>query len=179
MTDIVREHTERAAFVPAEDGLECDVRSWASLCEIADKDADGNAVSGDLVSQDARNCLLRSDDKLLAAIGFQDLVVVANDGTVLVVQRDRAQDVGEVVRNLRGSARYEAEVHSRVYRPWGSHQGIDFGPRFQVKRLTGSPGSRLSLQSHRHRTEHWVAVAGVAEVTRDDAVFHLYPDQST
>ncbi|MBK1699043.1 mannose-1-phosphate guanylyltransferase/mannose-6-phosphate isomerase [Rhodovibrio salinarum] len=174
----VMEHTDRAAVVPAEIGWS-DVGSWASLWEIADKDADGNAISGDVVTQDARNCLLRSEQHLLAAIGVEDLVVIAQDDAVLVVPRDRAQDVGAFAKTLRAEQRSEADVHSRVYRPWGSYQGVDLGPRFQVKRLTVSPGSRLSLQSHKHRAEHWVVVEGVAEVTCDDAVFQLYPDQST
>ena len=174
----VMERTDRAAVVPAEIGWS-DVGSWASLWEIAEKDSDGNALSGDVVTQDARNCLLRSEDHLLAAIGVEDLVVVAQDDAVLVVPRARAQDVGALVKNLRDGERAEAELHSRVYRPWGSYQGVDLGARFQVKRLTVSPGSRLSLQSHKHRAEHWVVVEGVAEVTCDDKVFHLYPDQST
>ena len=174
----VMEHTERAAVVPAEIGWS-DVGSWASLWEIAEKDGDGNAVSGDVVTQDARNCLLRSDKHLLAAIGVEDLVVVAQDDAVLVVPRDRAQDVGAFAKRLNADGRSEAELHSTVYRPWGSYQGIDLGERFQVKRLTVSPGSRLSLQSHRHRAEHWVVVDGIAEVTCDDKVFHLHPNQST
>jgi mannose-1-phosphate guanylyltransferase/mannose-1-phosphate guanylyltransferase/mannose-6-phosphate isomerase len=178
LDNAVMEHTDRAAVVPAEIGWS-DVGSWASLWEIADKDAAGNAVSGDVVTQDAHNCLLRSDDHLLTAIGVEDLVVVAQDDAVLVVPRARAQDVGSLVKNLRAEERSEAELHSRVYRPWGSYQGVDLGERFQVKRLTVSPGSRLSLQSHRHRAEHWVVVEGVAEVTCDDRVFHLYPNQST
>ena len=174
----VMEHTERAAVVPAEIGWS-DVGSWASLWEIAAKDGDGNAVSGDVVTQDARNCLLRSDQHLLAAIGVEDLVVVAQDDAVLVVPRARAQDVGAFAKRLNADGRSEAELHSTVYRPWGSYQGIDLGERFQVKRLTVSPGSRLSLQSHRHRAEHWVVVEGVAEVTCDDEVFQLHPNQST
>ena len=174
----VMEHTERAAVVPAEIGWS-DVGSWASLWEIAAKDADGNALSGDVVAQGARNCLLRSEQHLLAAIGVEDMVVVVQDDAVLVVPRDRAQEVGAFAKRLNAAGRSEAELHSEVFRPWGSYQGIDLGNRFQVKRLTVSPGSRLSLQSHRHRAEHWVVVEGVAEVTCDEQVFHLYPDQST
>jgi mannose-1-phosphate guanylyltransferase/mannose-1-phosphate guanylyltransferase/mannose-6-phosphate isomerase len=174
----VMEHTDRAAVVPAELGWS-DVGSWASLWEIAEKDADGNAVTGDVLAQGARNCLLRSDSRLLAAIGVENLVVVVEDDAVLVVSRDQAQDVGKLVKQLQASGRSEADLHTRVYRPWGSYQGIDVGERFQVKRLTVSPGSRLSLQSHNHRAEHWIVVEGVAEVTCDDSVFHLYPNQST
>ena len=172
------EHTERAAVVPAEIGWS-DIGSWASLWEVAAKDADGNAMSGDVVAQGARNCLLRSEQHLLAAIGVENLVVVVQNDAVLVVPRDRTQEVGALAKRLNAEGRSEAALHSEVFRPWGSYQGIDLGDRFQVKRLTVSPGSRLSLQSHRHRAEHWVVVEGVAEVTCDEQVFHLYPDQST
>jgi mannose-1-phosphate guanylyltransferase/mannose-1-phosphate guanylyltransferase/mannose-6-phosphate isomerase len=174
----VMEHTELAAVVPTEIGWS-DVGSWASLWEIAAKDGDGNALSGDVVAQDARNCLLRSEQHLLAAIGVEDLVVVVQDDAVLVVPRDRAQEVGALAKRLNAEGRPEADLHSQVFRPWGSYQGIDLGNRFQVKRLTVSPGSRLSLQSHKYRAEHWVVVEGIAEVTCDDKVFQLYPDQST
>ena len=175
----VMEATQKAAVVPAEIGWS-DVGSWAAIWNNADKDVDGNAVSGDVVAYEAQNCLLRSEDKqLLAAVGVRDLVVVATDDAVLVVPRDRAQDVGDLVKQMKRDGRSEVSVHSRVYRPWGSYMGIDLGTRFQVKRLTVAPGSRLSLQRHRHRAEHWVVVQGEAEVTRDDETFRLKPDQST
>ena len=174
----VMEHTDAAAVVPAELGWS-DIGSWAALWTIAEKDDQGNACVGDTVTQDTRNSLLHSDGKLLAAIGVSDLVVVVQDDAVLVVPRDRAQDVGGFVKSLRGQERAEAEVHSRVYRPWGSYQGIDLGEKYQVKRLTVAPGSRLSLQSHQYRAEHWVVVEGLAEVTCDGHVSHLHPDEST
>jgi mannose-1-phosphate guanylyltransferase/mannose-6-phosphate isomerase len=174
----VMEKTGRAAVVPADLGWS-DVGSWAGLWEVLDKDGAGNAVQGDVVTVDSENCLLRSDDQLLVALGLSDIVVAATDDAVLVCPRDRAQDVGDVVKRLRRDGRREPEVHTKVYRPWGNYQGIDLGGRFQVKRITVMPGATLSLQRHRHRAEHWVVVEGVAEVTRDDEVFTLYPNQST
>jgi mannose-1-phosphate guanylyltransferase/mannose-6-phosphate isomerase len=178
LDNAIMERTDRAAVVPAEIGWS-DVGSWTALWEISEKDSHANALSGDVVTHDARGCLLRSDGRLLAAIGVEDLIVVAQDDALLVVPRERAQEVGALVKDLRARGRDEAELHSRVYRPWGSYQGVDVGERFQVKRLTVSPGSRLSLQSHRHRAEHWIVVDGVAEVTCDGRVFRLHPDQST
>lgn len=174
----VMEPTDRAAVVPAELGWS-DVGSWAALWEVLDKDADGNAVQGDVAVHEARNCLLRSEDRLLAAVGVDDLVVVATDDAVLVCPRGRAQDVGALVKRMATEGREEPQVHSQVFRPWGSYRGIDRGSRFQVKRITVAPGAKLSLQRHRHRAEHWVVVEGEAEVTCDDQVFRLYPNQST
>jgi mannose-1-phosphate guanylyltransferase/mannose-1-phosphate guanylyltransferase/mannose-6-phosphate isomerase len=174
----VMEHTDRAAVVTADFGWS-DVGSWAALWDIADKDAAGNALTGDVVAQDARNSLLSSSGRLMVALGVEDIVAVATDDAVLICHRHNAQQVGDAVKQLSAQEREEAKLHSRVYRPWGSYQGIDLGARFQVKRLTVSPGSRLSLQSHRHRAEHWVVVEGVAEITCDGRTFRLQPDQST
>lgn len=174
----VMEHTERAAVVPAEIGWS-DVGSWDALWDVLPKDEHGNACSGDIVTLDSRNCLLRSDDRMLAVIGAENLAVVSTDDAVLVCPRDQAQRVGELVKKLKADGRGEAELHSEVHRPWGSYRGVDRGARFQVKRIVVAPGRRLSLQSHRHRAEHWIVVAGEAEVTRNEEVFRLSPNQST
>lgn len=173
----VMEHTERAAVMPVAMGWS-DIGSWDGLWQILDKDAHGNACQGDVHARDSRNCLLRSDEQLLVALGVEDLAIVSTDDAVLVCPRERAQEVGPVVAELRAAGRSQPEVHTTVYRPWGSYRGIDLGGRFQVKRITVKPGAKLSLQRHRHRAEHWVVVEGVAEVTRDDEVFTLRPNES-
>jgi mannose-1-phosphate guanylyltransferase/mannose-6-phosphate isomerase len=173
----VMEHTTRAAVVPVAMGWS-DIGSWNGLWQMLAKDAHGNARQGDVHARDSRNCLLRSDEQLLVTLGVSDLVVVSTDDAVLVCPRERAQEVGPVVAELRQEGRSQPEVHTTVYRPWGSYRGIDLGERFQVKRITVSPGAKLSLQRHRHRAEHWVVVDGVAEVTRDDEVFTLRANES-
>jgi mannose-1-phosphate guanylyltransferase/mannose-6-phosphate isomerase len=174
----VMERTDRAAVVPAEMGWS-DVGSWAALWSIQPKDTAGNVAQGDVVAEDAQNCLLHSDGRLLAAVGVRDLIVVATDDAILVCPRDQSERVGAMAKRLMAEGRTEAVVHTQVYRPWGSYQSVDAAPGFQVKRLTVKPGSRLSLQSHRHRAEHWVVVEGEAEITCDGRVFRLYPNQST
>ena len=173
----VMERTDRTVVVPADLGWS-DIGSWNGLWQILGKDGQGNAVQGDVDARDSRNCLLRSDEQILVALGLEDLVVVAMDDAVLVCPRERAQEVGAVVKDLKAEGRSQPEVHTTVYRPWGSYRGIDLGARFQVKRITVSPGQTLSLQRHRHRAEHWVVVEGEAEVTRDGEVFTLQPNES-
>lgn len=173
----VLERTDRAAVVPVAMQWS-DIGSWNGLWGVLDKTAEGNAVQGDVHAVDSHNALLRSDAGLLVALGVEDLVVVSTDDAVLVCPRERAEDVGQIVAELRASERSEAEVHTTVHRPWGSYRGIDLGTRFQVKRITVKPGAKLSLQRHRHRSEHWVVVDGLAEVTRDDEVFTLRPNES-
>ena len=115
---------------------------------------------------------------MIAALGLEDMVVVATRDAVLVAPKDRTSEVRELVARLVDEERDEAMMPSQVYRPWGSYQDIDEGPRFRVKRIIVRPGGRLSLQRHKYRAEHWVVVRGEAEVTRGEDITTLQPDQS-
>jgi mannose-1-phosphate guanylyltransferase/mannose-1-phosphate guanylyltransferase/mannose-6-phosphate isomerase len=152
--------------VPSDPGWS-DVGSWASLWDIAAKDADGNAALGPVALVGARNCYVRSEGTLAGVVGLDDVVLVVTDDAVLACRRDRAQEVKALVDELRKRGRKEAAEHRRVYRPWGSYEGLALGTRFQVKRIVVRPGQKLSLQKHFHRAEHWVVVQGTAIVERD------------
>jgi len=156
-----------------------DLGSWASLYDEKPKDAQGNVASGDTVSEDAHDNLLLATDRLVAAVGVRDLVVVETADAVLVAHKSRAQDVKKVAEGLKRGNRSEHCFHRRVHRPWGFFESIDSGHRFQVKRLTVKPGAALSLQLHHHRAEHWIVVSGTARVTRGDEVFLLSENQAT
>jgi mannose-1-phosphate guanylyltransferase/mannose-6-phosphate isomerase len=174
----VMEKTDRAAVVELNAGWS-DVGAWSSLWETHSQDASGNVLAGDVATHDTSNSLLISQHRLLAAVGIEDVIVVETPDAVLVAKKDRAEDVKEIVNRLKADGRSEYQVHRRVYRPWGSYEGIDVGERFQVKRLTVKPGAALSLQMHHHRAEHWVVVRGTAKVTRGDEVFMLTENHST
>ena len=174
----VMEHTEAAVVVPADMGWS-DVGSWSALWEIGAKDGDGNVVLGDVITDGTTDSYIRSEGRLVAALGLDNVVVVATDDVVLVVRRDEAQNVKKVVEVLARAGRPEHSVHTKVYRPWGYYQSIDAGDRFQVKRLHVNPGQKLSLQMHHHRAEHWVVVSGTAKVTRGDETFLLNENEST
>ena len=174
----VMEKTDTAAVVPANVGWS-DIGSWAALWEIGAKDEHGNVHKGHVMAQDTGNSYLRSESQLLAVVGVRDMVIVATEDAVLVAPLDRAQDVKQVVDRLKLEGSDQHVAHVKVLRPWGSYQSLDAGHHFQVKQLTVKPGARLSLQSHRHRAEHWVVVEGRARVTRDEEVFDLGPNQST
>jgi mannose-1-phosphate guanylyltransferase/mannose-6-phosphate isomerase len=128
---------------------------------------------------DTSNALLISQSRLLAAVGLKDTIVVETPDAVLVAHKDYAQKVKDVVAHLKKQSRNEHLDHRRVYRPWGTYEGVDSGERFQVKRLVVKPGASLSLQMHHHRAEHWVVVRGTARVTRGEEVFLLSENQST
>lgn len=174
----VMEKTERAQVLLLDAGWS-DVGAWSSVWENAARDGQGNVVQGDVVLQDSRHTLVLAQSRLVAAIGLEDVVVVETADAVLVMSRERAQQVKEVVRQLAEAGRPECEHHRLVHRPWGSYETVDQGDGFQVKRLTVLPGASLSLQMHYHRAEHWVVVRGAARVTRGDEVFVLTENQST
>ena len=174
----VMEHTTRAAVVPVSMGWN-DVGSWDALWDISDKDGAGNAVIGNVVAEDTRNCYLRSEAGLIAAIGIEDLVVVATDDALLLAPRDRTQEVRRLVARLAAEGRDESDALPTVHRPWGTYRSLHNGHRVQVKHITVKPGGRLSLQMHHHRAEHWIVVHGTARIRRGDEELMLTEDQST
>lgn len=174
----IMEKTDSAVVVPLDAGWS-DLGSWASLLELGPRDQDENVVLGDVVTKDVNNCYLRSEARLLTALGVKDLIVVDSSDALLVVHKDRVQDVKAIVNQLKAAGREESISHRKVYRPWGAYESIDVSKRFQVKRITVKPGGILSLQMHHHRAEHWIIVRGTARITRGDKVLLLTEDQST
>jgi len=142
-------------------------------------DGHGNVLRGRVISQDSRNCYLRSEHRLVVGLGVDNLVVVETDDVVLVAHRDRAQDVKGVVGQLERQGAPESKAHRRIYRPWGYYDGVVEGDRWQVKKIQVKPGASLSLQMHHHRAEHWVVVKGTALVEKDGSEELLGENQST
>jgi mannose-1-phosphate guanylyltransferase/mannose-1-phosphate guanylyltransferase/mannose-6-phosphate isomerase len=173
----VMERTALAAVVPCDPGWS-DVGSWGSLWDIGAKDAEGNVASGPVSLLGSKNCYVRSEGILAAVVGLEDVVLVVTDDAVLACRRDQAQDVKAMVEKLKAEGRKEATEQRRVYRPWGSYEGVAHGNRFQVKKIVVRPGSKLSLQKHYHRAEHWVVVAGTAMVERDKERILLRENES-
>lgn len=174
----VMEKTAQAMVLPLSAGWN-DVGSWSALWDVQAKDNQGNVLFGDVLTEGANNCYLYAGNRMVAAVGVDDLVVVETADAVMVAKRDRVQDVKGIVQQLKQQKRAEALLHRRVNRPWGAYEGVDVGDRFQVKRITVHPGARLSLQKHHHRAEHWVVVKGTAKVTRGEKEFLLTENQST
>ena len=174
----VMEKTGQAAVVPLTADWS-DLGSWEAFYEAAPHDGDGNVRVGDVFAEATHNSYLHASGRLVATLGVSDLVVVETADSVLVADRSRVQDVKKLVEALKKQGRGEAENHPLVYRPWGSYEALAKGDRFQVKRIVVKPGGQLSLQKHHHRAEHWVVVAGTAEVTVGDEVRLYHEDQST
>ena len=173
----IMERTERAAVLPSTFDW-FDLGSWEAVWEIAGKDENRNVAAGDAIFADARDCYVSSPNTLTVVLGLEDVIVVNTRDATLVASKSHAEQVKSVVERLKQMGRGEAVVHLRSYRPWGDYEPIDRGGRYQVKRITVKPGGKLSLQSHRHRAEHWVVVSGSALVTVDGTTERLCENES-
>ena len=156
-----------------------DLGAWEAVWQVLPKDADGNAQVGDAIVKDSHNTLVHASSRLVSAVGLSDVVIVETADAVLVADRERSQEVKQIVAHLGREQRGEQALHRKVHRPWGWYDSIDSGARFQVKRIMVKPGASLSLQKHHHRAEHWIVVSGTAEVTNGDKVILLTENQST
>lgn len=156
-----------------------DVGAWDSLWQVLPKDAEGNVSQGDVLLHDCRNTLVMSGGRLVACVGVEDVVVVETPDAILVVHKNKTQDVKKIVDSLKREGRPEGLLHRKVFRPWGWYDGVDAGERFQVKRIVVKPGAALSLQMHHHRAEHWIVVRGTAQVTRGDTSYLVSENEST
>ncbi len=174
----VMEKTPHAVVIPLAAGWS-DIGAWPALWEVCPQDAQGNVIRGDVSTHATQNALLIAQHRFLAVVGIEDIIVVETADAVLVVHKDHAQHVKEIVAKLKAEQREEYKTHRKVHRPWGTYEGVDAGPRFQVKRICVHPGAALSLQMHHHRAEHWIVVKGTAKVTRGEEVFLLSENQST
>lgn len=155
-----------------------DVGAWDALWDVMPKDAHGNASHGDTILEGCENSLLYGGERMVAGVGLKDIIVVETPDAVLVADKSRTQDVKKIVTRLKAEGRSLADTHRKIYRPWGWYDSIDFGERFQVKRIVVHPGRSLSLQSHMHRAEHWIVVRGTARVTVDADVRLVAENQS-
>jgi mannose-1-phosphate guanylyltransferase len=174
----VMEKTSLAVVVPMDCGWS-DVGSWSALWDIEDKDDNNNALKGDVIAFNTSNSYVNAQEKLVAVIGVDDLVVVETKDAILVSKKSEVQHVKKVVEHLKANERPEFKLHREVHRPWGKYDSVDSSDRFQVKRITVKPGAKLSVQMHHHRAEHWIVVAGTAKVTNGDKDILLTENQST
>tara|TARA_B100000900_G_scaffold171713_1_gene145913 strand:+ start:5068 stop:6465 length:1398 start_codon:yes stop_codon:yes gene_type:complete len=156
-----------------------DIGSWTSLLEISQKDENNNFSSGDAISIECKNSYIRSDYKLITAIGLEDMYVINSKDATLVAHKDKVEDIKLIINHLKNNGREEVDYNREVFRPWGSYDSLESGENFQVKILKVKPGAKLSIQSHNFRSEHWVVVSGTAEVTKGDETFILSENEST
>jgi mannose-1-phosphate guanylyltransferase len=173
----VMEKTDSAVVIPLDAGWS-DVGSYSALWDVCSKDENSNVIKGDVIAQQSRNSYIHSQNKLIATVGVDNLVIIDTPDAVLVANKDKVQDVKNIVAQLKSQNRSEATLPREVYRPWGKYDSVDMGERFQVKRITVNSGAKLSVQMHHHRAEHWIVVSGTAKVTIDESTQLLSENQS-
>ena len=174
----VMEKTQLGSVLPLSAGWS-DVGSWSALWDTAERDEDGNVLRGRVINEGSRNCYLRSEHRLVVGLGIENLVVVETDDAVLIADRNQAQNVKTIVKQLEADGSREGKAHRKIYRPWGHYTGVVEDSRWQVKRISVKPGASLSLQMHHHRAEHWIVVSGTAVVERDGETELVGENQST
>lgn len=174
----VMEHSQRVAVLPVDFGWN-DIGTWQALSQLTPADAHQNRVVGEAVLVDTHNTFVQSEDRLIAALGVRDLVIVDTPDALLVSHANAVQRVKEVVGILRERAHETALTHKTVVRPWGAYTVLEEGPGFKVKRIEVNPGASLSLQMHHHRSEHWIVVQGKASVINGDKTLEIAANQST
>ncbi|HEY7772620.1 MAG TPA: mannose-1-phosphate guanylyltransferase/mannose-6-phosphate isomerase [Marinagarivorans sp.] len=172
------EKTQKAWVLPLQNSGWNDIGSWDALWDVSDKDANGNALVGDVIAEGSSNCYVNTENRLVALVGVDNIAVIDTADAVLVINKDKAQQVKDVVAQLKADNRSEYTFHREVHRPWGCYDSIDNGERYQVKRITVKPGASLSLQMHHHRAEHWIVVSGTAVVQRGEEEMLVTENQS-
>lgn len=174
----VMERSDKVAVIPVDLDWS-DVGSLVAMGDFLAADERGNTTSGNVIDIDSKNSIIYGEDRLVATLGLEDMIVVDTHDATLICPKDRAQDVRKVVDVLKAKNATEYLVHRTMYRPWGSYTLLGHGPGFKIKIIEVKPGARLSLQMHHHRSEHWVVISGTATVTRGEEVFNVHVNEST
>jgi mannose-1-phosphate guanylyltransferase/mannose-6-phosphate isomerase len=174
----VMEKCKQAAVVACDIGW-TDVGSWTALSDLSLPDSSGNRVEGEALLVDVKDCYLRGGERMIGAVGVENLIVIDTPDALLVAHKDRAQDVKQIYAELKTRGHETYKIHRTVHRPWGTYSVLEEGPRFKIKRIEVKPGASLSLQMHHHRNEHWVVVSGMARVVNGDKEFFVATNEST
>ena len=174
----VMEKTKKGIVLPMDVGWS-DIGNWQSVWENSKKDNEGNAIEGNVIVEDSKNCLFKSENRLVVGVGLENLIIVDTSDVLLVSCKDEAQKIKEVVKKLNSAGMKEGQEHKKIYRPWGSYISVLEETKWKVKMIMVKPGESLSLQMHHHRAEHWVVVEGIAKIDLNSEQKILLENEST
>lgn len=172
------EHSDKVAVVPSDFGWS-DIGSWNAVGQLVEPDEAGNRGVGDVIFVDSHNTFVQAEDRIVAALGVDNLMIIDTADALLVAHPDHAQDVKKVVARLKSLNHDSYRLHRTVTRPWGTYTVLEEGPGFKIKRIEVKPGGSLSLQMHHHRSEHWIVVKGMAKVVNGDREIFVSTNEST
>lgn len=174
----VLEKTQKAAVVPCDLGWS-DIGTWSAMSEIMESDTNGNVTKGEIITHNVNNCYVESNHRVVGVVGVENLIIVDTEDALLVTDKSKSQNVKDIYSKLRKMGHETHKHHRMVHRPWGTYTVLEEGLGFKIKRIEVYPGASLSLQMHNHRAEHWVVVAGVAQVINGNEELTLEVNQST
>lgn len=176
----VMEKSRCVSVVPCSIGWS-DIGSWSALGDLTEADVQGNRIDGQTQAllHDVKNCYIKSDKRIVGAVGIENLVIVDTPDALLVADKSRAQDVKHLYAELKQQGHDAHKLHLTVHRPWGTYTVLEEDPRFKIKRIVVKPGESLSLQMHHHRSEHWIVVSGMAKVVNGDRELFVSTNEST
>jgi mannose-1-phosphate guanylyltransferase/mannose-6-phosphate isomerase len=174
----VMEKSDQVAVVPCNIGWS-DIGSWNAVGDLSIPDCKGNRIEGEVQLHDVNNCYIQSNERIVGAVGVRNLIIVDTPDALLVVDRNRAQDVKHIYASLKVQGHDAHKLHRTVHRPWGTYTVLEDSPRFKIKRIEVKPGASLSLQMHHHRSEHWIVVSGMARVVNGDHELLVSTNEST
>ncbi len=172
------EKSNKVAVVPCDIGWS-DIGSWSEFGQLYPSDKDGNHILGETALEAVQNCIIHSEERLVAGIGLNNIIIADTSDAVLVADRRYVQDVRKIVKQLKNREHKSYKHFPTVHRPWGTYTILQEGDGFKLKRIEVKPGAALSLQSHQHRSEHWIVVEGIAKITNGDQITMLEHNQST
>lgn len=174
----VMERSSEVAVVPCSIGWS-DIGSWSALGDLAEPDGDGNRIEGEVLLHDVSNCYIQSNERIVGAVGIDNLIIIDTPDAILVADKSRAQDVKHLYAELKAQGHDAHKFHRTIHRPWGTYTVLEEGSRFKIKRIVVKPGASLSLQMHHHRSEHWIVVSGMAKVVNGGNELFVRTNEST
>ncbi|MBS3018860.1 Alginate biosynthesis protein AlgA [Comamonas sp. PE63] len=173
----VMEKSDSVSVVPLDAGWS-DIGAWSAVWDISKKDDKGNAAQGEVILHESNNNYIHAENRLVSVLGVDNIIVIETKDAVMVAKKERSQDVKKIVDSIKKLGKSQATSHRQVYRPWGHYDSVDSGERYQVKRILVTPGQKLSVQMHHHRSEHWIVVAGTAKVSMNGVETLVTENQS-
>ncbi|MGM3162372.1 mannose-1-phosphate guanylyltransferase/mannose-6-phosphate isomerase [Dickeya undicola] len=176
----VMEKSTEVSVVPCNIGW-CDIGSWTALSELGHTDESGNTIEGcaEVLTQNTNNCYIKADERVIGAVGVENLVIVDTPDALLVASKDNGQDVKSIYNQLKDKGHQAYKIHRTIHRPWGTSTILEEGHNFKINRIVVKPGARLSMQVHHHRSEHWIVMSGAAKIVNGSKNIFLSTNQST
>jgi mannose-1-phosphate guanylyltransferase len=171
------EKSRNVAVVPCSIGWS-DIGSWSAIGDLVLADGNSNRLEGKAILHDVKGCYIRSE-RVVGAVGIENLVIIDTPDALLVASKARAQDVKHIYAQLKAEGHEAHKLHRTVHRPWGTYTVLEEGPGFKIKRIEVKPGASLSLQMHHHRSEHWIVVGGTASVVNGEKTLTVNKNEST